>query len=56
VPELGRGNVCLQNWTLVNVFVARKSMGSPVHARSIPFIALTVTPEWLAQNDADEGR
>ena len=22
---------------------------------SIPFMALAVTPEWLAQNDADEG-
>src|SRR2546423_2047683 len=37
---LGWGKVCLQNLTLSKVFVARKSTGSPVHARSIPLAPL----------------
>src|SRR5215831_3546215 len=37
---LGLGKVCLQKRTPSNVLLARKSTGSPVHARSMPLAAL----------------
>lgn len=47
----GRGYVCLQCAMPVNVFVARKSMGSPVHARSMPFAELCAIAVFVTNAD-----